>query len=145
MATMTKERTEDVRPAIMTKPLPQILSELEDYIGRVEDAVKQAKNAASESREAAAQAKAAGESAAEAARKAAENAVAKVREDTNNGMAALNIKISGMQSEINALREQLTLEAQCLDKAFDALKARHMEESPFLTSKTAGKAESTRK
>jgi len=33
-------------PAIMTKPLPMILDELESYIKRVEEAVKQAQAAA---------------------------------------------------------------------------------------------------
>jgi hypothetical protein len=62
-------------PEIMTKPLPQILAELEDYIGRVEEAVRQAKIAAKESREAAARAKEAGEKAAAEAAAKAEKAV----------------------------------------------------------------------
>jgi len=36
------------QPNIMTKPLPQILDELESYIRRVEEAVKQAQAAAKE-------------------------------------------------------------------------------------------------
>jgi hypothetical protein len=65
------EQTSDEVPKIMSKPLPQILDELEEYIHLVEEAVRQARAAAGESKEAAAQAKAAGErAAAEAATKA---------------------------------------------------------------------------
>ena len=66
-----EEQRSEETPKIMTKPLPQILDELEEYIRRVEEAVRQARAAARESREAAAQAKVAGEkAAAEAAAKA---------------------------------------------------------------------------
>ena len=37
---------EVVQPKIMTKPLPEILDELEDYVKRVEEAVRQAHAAA---------------------------------------------------------------------------------------------------
>ena len=47
-------------PKIMTKPLPQILDDLEGYIARLEEAVGQAQAAAKDSKETAAQAKTAG-------------------------------------------------------------------------------------
>ncbi len=62
-------------PKIMTKPLPEILDDLENYIEKVEDAVRQAREAAKESREAAALAKEAGERAAAEAAAKAEKAV----------------------------------------------------------------------
>jgi t-SNARE complex subunit (syntaxin) len=62
----------EMAPKIMTKPLPVILDELENYIHRVEEAVKLAQAAAKDSRAAADQARESGEKAAEAARKAAE-------------------------------------------------------------------------
>ncbi|MBI2979628.1 MAG: hypothetical protein HYY41_02210 [Chloroflexi bacterium] len=51
---MTTKTEESRQPKIMTKPLPEILDELENYIKRVEEAVRQAQAAARESREAAA-------------------------------------------------------------------------------------------
>jgi hypothetical protein len=123
---------EDTRPKIMTKPLPQILDELEDYIRRVEDAVKQAQAAAKESREAAAQAKASGEEAAAAAKKAAEVAVAKVREEAAKAIDAMGIRVSGLESELNALKEKVREEALAVNRAFLAAKDKHTEGSPSL-------------
>jgi len=125
-------KIEEKPPKIMTKPLPLILDELEDYIGRVEEAVRQAQAAAKDAREAAAQAKASGEKAAEAARRAAEAAVAKVREEATRGINALGVRASALETEVNTLKEKVTQEALSLDKAFIALKDRHMELSPFV-------------
>ncbi len=125
-------KMEERQPKIMTEPLPQILDDLEGYIRRVEEAVKQAQAAARDSREAAAQARVSGEKAAEAARKAAEVAVAKVREEAAKAVANLGTRVSSLEMEINTLKEKATQEALALDKAFLALKDRHMEESPFL-------------
>jgi F0F1-type ATP synthase membrane subunit b/b' len=123
------EKMEDKQPKIMTKPLPEILDELEDYIKRVEEAVKQAQAAARESREAAAQAKLSGEKAAEAAKKAADAAVARVREEAARAIEALGTKF---EREMSALEERATQEAQALDRAFLALKEKHIKDSPFL-------------
>ena len=120
------------QPKIMTKPLPEILDELENYIMRVEEAVKQAQAAAKESREAAAQARISGEKAAEAAKKAAEAAVARVREESAKAVDALGIRVSGIESELNDLKGKVSREALAVDRAFLALKDRHIEESPFL-------------
>ena len=116
---------------IMTLPLPQILDELESYIKRVEEAVKQAQTAAKESREAATQAKVSGEKAAEAARKAAEAAVAKVKEEAAKAVDTLGVRVSGIESELNALKEKVSQEALAIDRAFLALKDKHIEDSPF--------------
>jgi colicin import membrane protein len=153
-----KEIQEKEQPKIMTKPLPVILDELDDYIKRVEEAVRQANIAVKESREAAAQARLAGEKAGEAAKKAAETAVAKVREEAATALAkareeaalavarareeaakandALNKKVmnteADLRAEIEALYEKAKQEAFALDSALLAAKESHLEESPFL-------------
>ncbi|MFC1994871.1 hypothetical protein ACFLVK_00480, partial [Chloroflexota bacterium] len=129
-----KERAalEERQAKIMTKPLPQILDELEEYIGRVEEAVKLAQSAAGESKEAATQAKTSGEKAADAAQKAAESAVVQVKEEAARAIDALDIRVSGLESELNDLKEKTAQEALALDRAFLTLKDRHSEESPFL-------------
>jgi len=119
-------------PKIMTKPLPVILDELENYIKRVEEAVKQAQSAAKESKEAAAQARTSGEKAAEAAKKAAETAVAKVKEEGAKAVDILGAKVSGIETELNALKEKVSREALAIDRAFLASKDKHIEDSPFL-------------
>jgi membrane protein involved in colicin uptake len=126
------EKTAVKQAKIMTLPLPQILDELESYIRRVEEAVKQAQTAAKESREAATQAKVSGEKAAEAARKAAEAAVAKVKEEAARAVDTLGVRVSGIESELNALKEKVSQEALAVDRAFLALKDKHIEDSPFL-------------
>jgi hypothetical protein len=123
---------EEKQPKIMTKPLPEILDELEDYIKRVETAVKQAQAAAKESREAAAQAKISGEKAAEAAKKAAEAAVARVKEEAAKAVDTLGLRVLATESEINTLKEKVSQEALAVDRAFLVLKDKHIEESPFL-------------
>jgi ribosome recycling factor len=117
------------QPKIMTKPLPTILDELEDYIKRVEEAVRQAQAAARESREAAAQAKISGEKAAEAAQRAAEAAVAKVRDEAAKALQTMGQELA---AEIYALREKAVQEATVLDRAFLALKEKHLKDSPFM-------------
>lgn len=80
-------------PKIMSKPLPQILDELEEYIAQVADAVKASQVAADESKQSALDAKAAGEEAAMAARKAAEAAVSKVSSAMENAMDEIRDRI----------------------------------------------------
>ena len=109
---------EEIQPKIMTKPLPQILDELEDYIRRVEEAVKLAQSAAKESREAADEAKKSGEKAAEAARKAADSAVAQVREEAARAAGALDTRVSNLEGELNSLKDKVAQEVHALDKAF---------------------------
>jgi hypothetical protein len=122
------EVLEPGQPKIMVKPLPEILDDLENYIKRVEEAVKQAQAAARESREAAAQAKLSGEKAAEAAKKAADAAVARVREEAARAVEALGVK---MDKALDDIRDKAIQEATALDKAFLALKEKHIKDSPF--------------
>jgi|WetSurMetagenome_2_1015567.scaffolds.fasta_scaffold229668_1 hypothetical protein len=122
-------------PAIMTKPLPVILDELESYIKRVEEAVKVAQSAARDSRAAAAEAKESGEKAAEAAKKAAEAAVAKVKEEAIKRAEALDARIDEVTESLASLEDKVKQEVIALDDAFLALKDRHMEQSPFFSKR----------
>ena len=126
---------EEAQPKIMTKPLPEILDELENYIHRVEEAVKMAQSAAKDSRAAADQAKESGERAAEAARKAAQAAVAKVREEAARRADALDDRIAEVSENLDSLKDKLKQEVVALDGAFLALKNKHVEQSPFFKSK----------
>ena len=127
--TMGVEKT---KPKIMTKPLPEILDELEDYIKRVEEAVREARAAAKDAREAAAQAKLSGEQAAAAAKQAADAAVAKVRDEAARANAAVNARITDLEAELNDLRENAKQEAFAVDQALLEAQRKHIEESPFL-------------
>ena len=126
------QKNEGKLPKIMTKPLPDILDELENYIRRVEDAVRLAQAAAKESKEAAAQAKESGEKAAEAAKKAAEVAVSKVKEEAAKAVNILGMRVSTVEAEIKMLKDKMNQEALAVDKAFLVLKEKHMEDSPLL-------------
>jgi hypothetical protein len=127
----SNEPTNVSQPKIMTKPLPEILDELENYIKRVEEAVRLAQGAAKEARSAADMAKQAGEEAAGAARKAAEAAVAKVRDEAAKAADALNDRILELSERLDCFEENAKQEAIALDDAFLALKDRHLEQSPF--------------
>lgn len=119
---MPKE--EEKQPKIMTKPLPDILDELEDYIRRVEDAVNQAQQAARESREAATVARVAGEEAGVAARKAAEAAVARVEKAAMDEIQALK---TGLQQALKVALDALAL-AQAMNLGIaEASKAYNQE------------------
>jgi hypothetical protein len=130
-----KPENDSIQPAIMTKPLPVILDELESYIKRVEEAVKIAQAAARDSRAAAAEAKESGEKAAEAAKKAAEAAVAKVKEEAARKAEALDARIDEVVENLNGLEDKIKQEVIALDDAFLALKDRHMEQSPFFSKR----------
>jgi uncharacterized phage infection (PIP) family protein YhgE len=126
------EKITEKQPKIMIEPLPMILDELENYIRRVEEAVKQAQSAAKESREAAGQARVSGEKAAEAAKKAADTAVAKVRQEAAQAVDTMGVRVSELESELNTLKGKASQEALAIDRAFLALKNKHIEDSPFL-------------
>jgi hypothetical protein len=123
------------QPKIMTKPLPEILDELENYIKRVEEAVRLAQGAAKDSRAAADMAKQAGEKAAEAAKKAADAAVAKVREEAARAADALRDRINEVHEHVCSLEDMVKQEAIAVDDAFLASKERHIEMSPFYQHK----------
>jgi hypothetical protein len=127
--------TQVSQPKIMTKPLPEILDELENYIKRVEEAVELAQAAAKDSRDAADMAKEAGEKAAEAAKKAAEAAVAKVRDEAARVADALRDRIQEVHEHVCNLEEMVKQEAIAVDDAFLAAKERHLEQSPFYQAK----------
>ncbi len=126
---------EEAQPKIMTKPLPMILDELENYIHKVEESVKLAQSAAKDSRAAAEQAKESGEKAADAARKAAEVAVTKVKEEATRREDVLDDRISEVLENLDSLADKLKQEVIAIDEAFLALKNKHVEQSPFFKSK----------
>lgn len=139
MATRQKKETGDmeqrqpeIQPKIMTKPLPEILDELENYIKRVEEAVREARAAAKDAREAAAQAKLSGEKAADAAKKAADAAVAEVRDEAARANEAMNVRVTDLEAELNELKENTKQEAFAVDQALLEAQRKHIEESPFL-------------
>ena len=84
-------------PKIMTKPLPEILDELEGYIQRVEESVKQAQEAADKSKSYADEAKNAGLQAAAAAQGAAEAAVAKVAQEAQDAIKAVRLEMDAIK------------------------------------------------
>jgi DNA-binding NtrC family response regulator len=118
-------------PAIMTKPLPVILDELESYIRRVEEAVRQARAAATDSRQAADEARKAGEAAASCAQQAAEAAVAQVRNEAARAAEMLGDRIFELSEKLDSLEDKVKQEVIALDDAFLSLKDRHTEQSPF--------------
>ena len=132
MTTHRKEAgDQENRPKIMTKPLPEILDDLENYIKRLEEAERLTQMAVKEAREAAAQAKESGEKAADAARKAAEAAVSKVREEAARAVDIINKRISTFEADVNIFKDKVNREAMILDQAFLASREKHMKESPF--------------
>jgi len=68
---------EDMPKAIMTKPLPQILDEIEDSIGLANEAARDARKAAEEARKA-------GEKAANEAARVAAQAITKIEKAAND-------------------------------------------------------------
>ena len=133
MTTAHKKETGDTenRPKIMTKPLPEILDELENYIKRLDEAERLTQAAVKEAHEAAAQARASGERAAEAARKAAEAAVSKVREEAARAIDTINNRISTFEADVNIFKDKVSREAMVLDQSLLAAREKHMKESPF--------------
>ena len=121
----------DTKPKIMTKPLPEILDDLDNYIKRLEEADAITQAAVREAREAAAQAKESGEKAADAARKAAEAAVSKVREEAARAIDTINKRISTFEADVNIFKDRVTREAMIIDQAFIASREKHLKESPF--------------
>ena len=120
------------QPKIMTKPLPEILDELENYIKRVEEAVRQARAAAKDAWEAAEQAKLSGEKAAKAAKEAADAAVIRVRDEAARANEAVNTRVTDLEAGLNELKENVKQEAFAVDQALLDAQKKHIEESPFL-------------
>ena len=90
---------------IMTKPLPQILDEIEDSIRLAEEAAKSAREAAEEARKA-------GEKAAnEAARVAAEK-IAQVEQIAKNAMQLAELLNLAVMDAVAAIEKRLSVKQQ---------------------------------
>jgi hypothetical protein len=89
---------------IMTKPLPQILDEIEDSIQLAEEAAKTARDAAEDARKA-------GEKAAKEAARVASEAIAKVEEATQNAMQLAELVNATLLEAASLIEKRLTGEA----------------------------------
>ncbi|MFC2066344.1 DUF5667 domain-containing protein [Chloroflexota bacterium] len=65
-------------------------------------------------------------------KEATEAAVAKIKEEAAKAVDTLGVKVSGLESELNDLKDKVGQEALAVDRAFVALKDKHIEDSPFL-------------
>jgi len=102
---MTKRRTkmaDEVEPKkIMTKPLPQILDELEDSLKLADEAARNARKAADEARKA-------GEKAASEATKAAAQAIANIERTANNAMQLAELLNLAIRDAVVAIEKRLS-------------------------------------
>ncbi len=95
---------------IMTKPLPQILDELEDSIKLADEAAKNAREAAEEARKA-------GEKAAREAAKVAAEAISKVEQIASNAMQQAELLNLALRDGIVAVEKRLLGEAIAIESA----------------------------
>ena len=86
---------------IMTKPLPQILDELEDSLKLAGEAAKDARKAADEARKA-------GEKAASEATKAASQAIANIERTANNAMQLAELLNLAIKEAVVAIEKRLS-------------------------------------
>jgi len=86
---------------ILTKPLPQILDELEDSIKLADEAAKNAREATEEARKA-------GEKAAREAVRAAADAIAKVEKTSENAMQLAELIKSAVMEAAGVLEKRLS-------------------------------------
>ena len=86
---------------IMTKPLPQILDEIEDSIGKAERAAKEARKAAEEARNA-------GEKAASEAARVASEAIAEVKRVSDEALKLAKLLDSTMREASAMINERLS-------------------------------------
>ncbi len=89
---------------IMTKPLPQILDEIEDSIKLANEAAKNARQAAEEAR------KAGEKAASEAARVAAEK-IARVEQKADKAMQLAELLKLAIMESVNSIEKRLSGEA----------------------------------
>jgi len=94
-------RKPEEAPKILTKPLPQILVEIEDSIKLADEAVKNAREAAEEARKA-------GEKAAREATRAANDAIAKVEQTSENAMQLAELIKSAVMEAAGVLEKRLS-------------------------------------
>jgi len=95
---------------IMTKPLPQILDE-------IEDSIKLADEAARNAREAAEQARKAGEKAASEAARVAAEAIAKVEQIAKNAMQLAELLNLALRDGVVAVEKRLSGKATAKESA----------------------------
>ena len=86
---------------IMTKPLPQILDEIEDSIKLADEAAKSAREAAEEARKA-------GEKAASEAARVAAEAIAKVEQIAENAMQLAELLNLALMDAVVAVEKRLS-------------------------------------
>ena len=86
---------------IMTKPLPQILDEIEDSIKLADAAAKNAREAAEEARKA-------GEKAASEAARVAAEAIARVEQIANNALQLAELLNSAVMDAVVAVEKRLS-------------------------------------
>jgi len=86
---------------IMTKPLPQILDELEDNIKLADAAAKDARKSADEARRA-------GEKAASDATKAAAQAIADIKQTADNAMQLAELLNLAIKEAVVAIEKRLS-------------------------------------
>lgn len=92
---------QDMPKAIMTKPLPQILDEIEDSIRLADEAAKNARQAAEEARRA-------GEKAAGEAARVAAQAISKVEKTANNAVQLAELLKSTLLEATALLEKRLS-------------------------------------
>ena len=89
-------------PKILTKPLPQILDEIEESIKLADEAVKNAREAAEEARQA-------GEKATTEAARAAADAIIKVEQTSANAMKLAELIKSAVMEASSVLEKRLSV------------------------------------
>lgn len=138
---------DDIKPRkIMTKPLPQILDEIEESIGLAEGAAKIAREAAGEARKAGE--KAAKEAAIEV-RKAAEKSIEEttkiMSERISKVEATVNERVSKVEATLNeriALVEKATNEhLAAVEQLADLLKSAMLEGITVVEDRISGKTQ----
>jgi len=97
----TEARKSEEAPKILTKPLPQILDEIEDSIRLANEAAKNAREASEEVRKA-------GEKAARDAVRAAADAIAKVEQTSQNAMQLAELIKSALMEAASVLDKRLS-------------------------------------
>ena len=96
--------TEERLQKIMTKPLPQILDELEDSIRLADEAAKNAREAAEEARKA-------GEKAASEAARVAAEAIGRVERVANKALQLANLLKLALTDAVRAVDKRLSEKA----------------------------------
>ncbi len=95
---------------IMTKPLPQILDEIEDSIGLADEAAKNARDAAVEARKA-------GEKAFDEATKVANERIDKVEQIAKNAMQLAELLKLALMDGVTAVDKKLTEKTSATERA----------------------------